>query len=156
MEKIMYTFLEYVAVKKCDNVLQEVCTEVENNPILQKALIREGVWDTIKNAGQAVEQFAQGAWSGGGIKAGGQAAWSQMTGPATQFQAALTALTKARDAIDKNPEWKQSKTFSGKSPLLVWLNSVLGELQQQQKQFQNLQLKTGQGAVAAPAPRHGY
>jgi hypothetical protein len=134
----MQTFLEYMALKdfsdSFNEIIQEVNEETESNPVL-KALL-EGFWG---NVGTAAKNFVQGAWSGGGIKTGAQTAWSALTGPATQIQTAIGALTKAKDAVEKNPQWKQSTTFSGKGPLLTWLTSVLAELGQQQKQFQNLQ-----------------
>ena len=131
----MRTFLEYVSFKNFEQIIQEVNIEAENNSKLNQILIDEGFWG---NVGQGIKNFAQGAW--GGVKTGAQVGWSQMTGPATQFQNALNALTKAIQAISSNDQWKQSKTSDGKGLLIQWLQAQVAELQTQIKQFQRLKI----------------
>lgn len=151
-EEIMQTFLEYVIIKDFDRIIQEVNTEAENNPTLNAILLQEGFWS---NLGNAAKNFAQGAWSGGGIKTGAQAAWSQMTGPETQYKTAMGALQKALTAIQKDPNWSKSTTTGSATlpamNLAQWLTEIIKELDSQTKQFANKKVQTNQSSVTTAA-----
>jgi hypothetical protein len=137
----MRTFNEYIIVKEFDRIIHEINMVAENNPDFNSLLLQEG-W--FGNAAKAIGQFARGAWSGGGIKAGSQAAWSTMTGPATQYQNALNALNKALGQIQKDPNWSKSTTTGSATlpamNLSQWLQETIKELQNQITQFNNKDL----------------
>lgn len=155
----MRTFLEYVEQRqKLEEIFESIIVEAEANPAFNELLIQEGFWG---NLGNAIKTGWQGMWSGGGIKPGAQAAWSAMTGPATQLGNAVASLNKALAAIQKDPNWSKSMTTGGTSPsgtkypameLHQWLKDTIQELTNQQKQFQNKQLPgTGMSAVSTAA-----
>jgi len=159
----MRTFLEYIEIKNFESTCAwhfgQVINEAENNPEFNKILTQEGFWSTLGNVGKAIGQFGKGLWNGGGIVPGSQAAWSQMTGPATQYKTALEALTKAQAAISKDPNWSKSTTTGSATlpamPLVSWLKDTIQELNSQITQFQNKQLQGKQRAhtnTASPVP----
>lgn len=155
-----YAFVEYVERReKVNSIFESIVHEAQSNPDFEKLLQEAGFLGNLWNAGK---KFVQGAWSGGGIKTGAQAAWSQMTGPKTQLQNAISSLNKALEAIKKDPNWSNSQTTGqvGKfpaMPLVNWLSDTIQELKNQESQFGNKELPTAAAAAAQtqtaqPAP----
>lgn len=155
-----YAFLEYVEKReKINSIFESIIHEAQSNPAFDELLQEAGF---LGNLYQAGKKFLQGAWSGGGIKTGATAAWSQMTGPRTQLQNAISSLGKALEAIKKDPNWSKSQTTgqAGKfpsMPLVNWLSDTIQELKNQETQFGNKELPTAAAAAAQtqaaePAP----
>lgn len=139
-----YTFVEYAERReRVDFLIESVNAEARANPELERILAEAGFWGNLVQAGK---KFVQGAWNQGGIAAGAQAAWSQMTGPETQVGYAITALQKTLKALENDPNWKNSMTTgeSGRLPamnLVVWLKDTIKELESQKPQFKNKELQ---------------
>jgi hypothetical protein len=147
-----YEFSEYYTKRqKFDSVIESIVLEAKNNPDLLEVLEEAGFWGNMVNAGKEM-------WKG--LKGGAQAAYSQMTGPATQFQNSIAALEKALVQIQKDPNWSQSATTGSSSiksmPLLNWLKETIQELKNQQPQFANKQMAQPQTAAAQPAAGAAY
>lgn len=154
-----YTFVEYVERRnKIDTILESVAYEAESNPELMRLLEKNGFWSQLGgNLYQAGKKFIHGAWNQGGIATGAQAAWSQMTGPATQVGYAVAALEKALNAIKKDPNWQQSQTTGQEGkyasmPLVNWLADTIQELKNQSSQFANKELPSKDAAAPQTAP----
>lgn len=143
------SFVEYLERKeKINDILASVVIEAENNPELLQVLQEAGFLNNLWNAGKQMFQ---------GVKQGAQAAYSQITGPSTQYSNALSALQKAYAQIQKDPNWSQSQTTGSSSiksmPLLKWLEETIQELKNQATQFANKQMPGNiptQAAQAAP------
>lgn len=125
----------YEKRQKFENLIESVVLEAQNNSELLKALEEAGFWGNLVNAGKQMWQ---------GVKQGAQAAYSQMTGPATQYANAVSALEKAFAQLQKDPNWSQSATTGSASiksmPLVNWLKETIQELKNQQSQFANKQM----------------
>ena len=159
----MRTFIDYVEQQKLDtmfeNAFRQLAIEAEHNSQLNDLLLEQGWGGMVRNAGQAIKQFGQTAWSG--LKAGAQGAYSQMTGPLAQYQNAIGALQKAWQQISKDPNWSKSMTTGGGGlpamNLATWLQQTIAELQSQLTQVQNKQVNpaTTQTNVAATTAQVG-
>jgi hypothetical protein len=161
---MVYAFSEYAGRReRLDSVLESVIHEAHANPDFAKILEEAGFWGQLgSNLYQAGKNFLQGAWNQGGIQTGAKAAWSQLTGPATQINYAISALQKAHKAIKDDPNWSKSSTTGepGKYAsmnLVQWLADTIKELDNQKNQFSNKQLPTtaaagAQTQAAQPAP----
>jgi hypothetical protein len=165
-----YTFCEYAEKRKnLDNIFESIVIEAHNNEDLMRLLQEAGFWSGVANSG--VGKFAQNLWNAGssfikgtarGVQTGADTAWSQMTGPATQLDYAISALNKALKAIENEPNWKNSQTTgqAGSLPsmsLVTWLKETIQELQNQKPQFSNKSLPdkaaaSAQTQAAQPAP----
>jgi len=160
-DTVKYAFCEYAERRqRVDHIFESIVLEAKGNEDLMRLLDEAGFWQGVANSGvgkfatnlyQAGKQLVQGI--GTGAKTGAGVAWSQMTGPATQLDHALTALNKALAAIQKDPQWSQSTTTgaSGKlpsMPLVAWLTDTIQELSSQKSQFANKSAPTP--AAAAP------
>jgi hypothetical protein len=142
------SFVEYLEKReKINDILASVMIEAENNPELLQVLQEAGFLNNLWNAGK--ELFK-------GAKTGAVAAYSQMTGPATQFGNSIAALEKALTQIQKDPNWNNSATTGSASiksmPLVKWLQETIQELKNQQPQFANKQNAGIQTQAAQPAP----
>lgn len=142
-------FVEYYNKREqINSLIESVVIEAQNNPEFLKVLEEAGFWSNLANAGKQVWQ---------GLKQTGQAAWSQMTGPATQYGNAIAAIKKATQQLEQDPNWKNSTTTgaSGKFPamnLIDWLKSITIELESQQGQLANKQMSGAQTQAAQPTP----
>jgi hypothetical protein len=147
-----YEFCEYYNKRqKLDNIIESIVLEANNNPEFLEILQEAGFFGNLMNAGKQMWQ---------GIKGGAQAAYSQMTGPATQFQNSISALEKALAQIQKDPNWSKSATTGSPSiksmPLMNWLQETIQELKNQQGQFANKQMAPPQTTAAQPAAGATY
>ncbi len=138
----------YEKRQKFENLIESIVLEAQNNPELLKVLEEAGFWGNLVNAGKQMWQ---------GVKQGAQAAYSQMTGPATQYANAVSALEKAFAQIQKDPNWSQSATTGSSSiksmPLANWLKETIQELKNQQTQFANKQMPGNiQTQASQPSP----
>lgn len=129
-------FLEYYNKRKnIDSLFESIVLEAKNNQDLYDLLDEAGFWGNLVNAGKQMFQ---------GVQQGAQAAWSQMTGPATQFGNAIGALEKAANQLANDPNWSKSTTTGGgKYPamnLVQWLKDTVQELKGQQSQLANKQM----------------
>lgn len=129
-------FIEYYNKReKLNSIFESVILEAQNNPEFLKVLEEAGFWGNLVNAGKQMWQ---------GVRQGAQAAYSQMTGPATQFSNSISALEKAFAQIQKDPNWSKSTTTGSPSikamPLSRWLQEIIQELKNQQSQFANKQM----------------
>lgn len=163
-----YTFCEYAEKRqKLDNIFESIVIEAEGNEQLMHVLSEAGFWDSgvgkfANNLWQAGTKLVKGAWNQGGIQSGAKAAWSQMTGPATQMDYAITALNKALKAIENDANWRNSQTTGQNGrlpsmPLVNWLRETIQELESQKPQFGNKELPdkaaaAPQTTAAQPAP----
>lgn len=144
-----YNFIEYYEKRqKVDVIFESIIEEANNNPEFLEVLEEAGFWGNLVNAGKQMLQ---------GVKQGAQAAYSQMTGPATQFQNSISSLQKALVQIEKDPNWSKSATTGSPTmkamPLAGWLRETIKELENQQSQFANKQMPGNvQTQAASPMP----
>lgn len=141
-------FSEYYSKRqRFDVIIESVVLEAKNNSEFSKILDEAGFWGNLVNAGKEM-------WKG--VTSGVKGAYSQMTGPATQYSNAISALEKAFAQIQKDPNWNQSATTGSPSiksmPLVNWLKETIQELKNQQSQFANKQVAGIQTQAAQPAP----
>lgn len=147
------SFVEYIERRdQLQNLFDSIVFEAKNNEDLNEILQEAGFFGNLWNAGK---QFVQG------VKQGGQAAYSQMTGPNVQVNTAMTALKKALAQIQQDPNWNQSKTTGSSTlpsmPLVNWLTETIKELESQAQQFQNKQMPGNIPTTAAQnAPGTAY
>ena len=139
-------FSEYYKKRQnIDSLLESVIIESKHNPDLYSILDEAGFFNNLAQAGSQM-------WKS--VKDGATAAWSQMTGPATQYSNAIAALQKALGQLEKDPNWSRSATTGSPSiksmPLLNWLKETIQELKNQQPQLANKQVAGIQTQSAQP------
>ena len=139
-------FCEYYNKRqRFDSLFESVVLEAKSNQDFYELLDEAGFWRNLANAGGQMWQ---------GVKSGFQGAYSQMTGPATQFANAIGALEKAAAQLEKDPNWRNSTTTGSASikamPLLNWMKETIQELKNQQPQLQNKQVAGIQTQATQP------
>lgn len=103
--------------------------------------MKEGFGDMLGNAWQAAKGFAQGAWNGGGIKAGIGNAKDAMNGPKVKYQQATQAVQALVTQLQANPQFSAMQGASGGS-IVDELQNVLKTLQAQADAVNRISLQT--------------
>lgn len=143
-------FSEYYGKRqKLDSIIESIVLEAKNNPELFEILKEAGFWGNLVNAGSQLWQ---------GVRDGATAAYSQMTGPKTQFTNAMSSLKKALSQIQNDPQWQNSMTTGDPTkgyksiPLTNWIQDTIKELENQHGQTANKQVGGVQTTAAQGAP----
>lgn len=150
----MRTFCEFVEQRdKVSNIFESIVFEAKQNEELYKILAEAGFWGGVGNALNAGWNAITGAGRDIGQRAVG--AWSQVTGPLTQYGNAIASLKKASQQIANDETLKQSTTtgtanFPAKL-LTQWLPELIAELESQQGQIKNKSVTPAQASYGAPS-----
>lgn len=136
----MITFNEFLEEKRVSHTITEcaqMMVELDVNPeeYIYESLLKIdpvlaeswGRW--LGNIGNAVKQFGQNVWSGGGIKGGWKQAKDTVAGPGAKFDAATDALQNLAKALS-SPEFKNFQSSSGQGTVGDYVQKILRDLRQ--------------------------
>lgn len=140
----MKTFNQYIQKKEIDSLVEtaaNLMVELDINPsefvleyvskdpeieskLLEYIEIQENILGAAKELGgraiNAVKQFGQNVWSGGGIQGGVKQAMDTMSGPAAKFETAARVLDDLVKSLSQNPQ-TQNMTIQN-DPVHSWAN----------------------------------
>ena len=161
----MKTFNEFVEQRNTNFLVGSIANlmvEMNINParyILDNppdAELDEGFMDGLKafgnNAVNAVKQFGQNVWGGGGIQGGYKQAKDTLMGPASKFDSAVRVLTDLVNQLKENPQTASFPSVSSPRDVLhIYLQKVLNALQKEKDNMPKMQNATVSQPMAASA-----